>query len=411
MTSLVSEFFVNPVIRQARRFSRSNTNNDTRPAQSLPQRNQDDATSETDRESFSLGDDNIEGSNSTTPSSRTSVQLDPHSDVPSHSDGCNGQSREGPLSDPNNIQTRNHSSLSSDPRPQTELPIREPMAETQGTEEELTPLSRTEGSRNDILQDVGPSFQREAQKPMPLPEDDGMGLLRRRIFDIHSQDISAPEKARLMHGLFLEGYAKSKTATQPDRQSTPPPNSADISATRQPRLAQGPLESFRFWQNMLLDGAATEEFVLTEKDIAPTFALPTETEGTLEDIQGENDDTGYRPFGCEHYRRNVKLQCSKCSRWYTCRFCHDQVEDHQLIRNATKNMLCMLCGTAQRAGEVCVACGVSAARYYCSICKLWNDDPDKNIYHCGDCGICRIGRGLGKDFFHCKVRSSTPQYQ
>ena len=36
-------------------------------------------------------------------------------------------------------------------------------------------------------------------------------------------------------------------------------------------------------------------------------------------------------------------------------------------------------------------------------CKLWDDDPHKSIYHCNDCGICRIGKGLGKDFFHCKV--------
>jgi hypothetical protein len=36
-------------------------------------------------------------------------------------------------------------------------------------------------------------------------------------------------------------------------------------------------------------------------------------------------------------------------------------------------------------------------------CKLWDDDPEKSIYHCNDCGICRIGQGLGKDFFHCKV--------
>ena len=40
-------------------------------------------------------------------------------------------------------------------------------------------------------------------------------------------------------------------------------------------------------------------------------------------------------------------------------------------------------------------------------CKLWDDDPEKKIYHCDDCGICRIGAGLGKDFFHCKVSHPT----
>ena len=74
-----------------------------------------------------------------------------------------------------------------------------------------------------------------------------------------------------------------------------------------------------------------------------------------------------------------------------------------MIAKDTKNMLCMFCEEAQKAGEACVSCGESAAVYYCSICKLWNNDHDKSIYHCTDCGICRIGRGLGKDFFHCKV--------
>jgi hypothetical protein len=66
-------------------------------------------------------------------------------------------------------------------------------------------------------------------------------------------------------------------------------------------------------------------------------------------------------------------------------------------------MLCMLCGCAQRASEACVKCAEPAAKYYCNVCKLWDDHPDKPVYHCADCGICRKGVGLGKDYFHCKV--------
>lgn len=71
-------------------------------------------------------------------------------------------------------------------------------------------------------------------------------------------------------------------------------------------------------------------------------------------------------------------------------------------------MLCMFCGAAQRASDSCVNCGESAAYYYCGICKLWDNDPSKSIYHCNDCGICRKGRGLGKDFIHCKVSQILP---
>lgn len=74
-----------------------------------------------------------------------------------------------------------------------------------------------------------------------------------------------------------------------------------------------------------------------------------------------------------------------------------------LSSHATKNMMCMLCKTLQPAAQVCRACGVEAARYYCDKCKLWDDHPDASSYHCDDCGICRKGQGLGKDFFHCKT--------
>jgi hypothetical protein len=52
---------------------------------------------------------------------------------------------------------------------------------------------------------------------------------------------------------------------------------------------------------------------------------------------------------------------------------------------------------------MCINCGEISAQYYCNICKLWENRQNKPIYHCGDCGICRRGMGLGKDFFHCKV--------
>ena len=62
-------------------------------------------------------------------------------------------------------------------------------------------------------------------------------------------------------------------------------------------------------------------------------------------------------------------------------------------------------------------------RYFCAVCKFWDDKPGKDIYHCPHCGICRIGtspastshshkhrtlclllpagKGLEIDFFHC----------
>ncbi|KAI8620629.1 zinc-ribbon-domain-containing protein [Chytriomyces sp. MP71] len=109
-------------------------------------------------------------------------------------------------------------------------------------------------------------------------------------------------------------------------------------------------------------------------------------------------------IGCKHYQRSAKLQAHCCGKWYTCRFCHDEVSDHNIIRNLITTMMCMHCSTVQAAGQDCINpdCGKRVSRYYCKECKLWDDDPRKNIYHCYDCGICRIGKGLGQDYFHCK---------
>jgi len=65
-------------------------------------------------------------------------------------------------------------------------------------------------------------------------------------------------------------------------------------------------------------------------------------------------------------------------------------------------MMCMYCNTVQPAGQNCVNCERCLAKYYCDKCKLWDNEPKKSIYHCDDCGICRIGKGLGEDYFHCK---------
>jgi uncharacterized CHY-type Zn-finger protein len=219
-----------------------------------------------------------------------------------------------------------------------------------------------------------------------LPEDDGMGILRARILEIQAAILTAPEKAQMMHRLLLEGYTKSQIAKQADAPTIP------LSpASLEQAHALGRLDSI--WQAALGD-APEEKFSLTEEDVRPTFAP----------LGLDEEESAYRALGCEHYKRNVKMQCSTCGRWYTCRFCHDKVENHPLIRKDTRNMLCMFCGTAQGASDVCASCGELAALYFCTICKLWDNEPDKNIYHCHDCGICRIGRGIGKDFFHCKVR-------
>lgn len=107
-------------------------------------------------------------------------------------------------------------------------------------------------------------------------------------------------------------------------------------------------------------------------------------------------------FGCEHYKRNCKLVASCCNKLYTCRRCHDDATDHLMDRKATTMMMCMKCLRIQPVGPTCstVSCNnLSMARYYCPICKFFDDE--RHIYHCPFCNLCRLGKGLGIDYFHC----------
>ena len=252
-----------------------------------------------------------------------------------------------------------------------------------------------------------------------LPADDGMGFMRKRILEIQRASSSQEDKSRSMHALMMERYNLSHPnlpSIRPRSKSPASFSSLDRPATprsnisyRHAYLATSPPSSLSSVAN------APDIFNLTPEDLKPTYYTKPPAPPTRQNSNDKSNEFGMEPvepeedelsFGCAHYKRNIKLQCSACGGWYTCRFCHDELEDHSLNRRETKYMLCMYCGCAQKASHDCTRCGERAAWYYCDVCKLWDDDPRRSIYHCHDCGICRVGQGLGKDFFHCKVSGS-----
>lgn len=243
-----------------------------------------------------------------------------------------------------------------------------------------------------------------------LPADDGMGPMRRRIIAIQRTDSSYKEKARLVHGLMTEKHNSSQQSLHgPQFPRAHSPGSLHCSerpwTPSSPKSMDSSMPTVSPPTSSSSYGDAPNPFHLSPDDLKPTYYEKKAMVSSDADQEGtaiETEETS-KALGCAHYKRNIKLQCSACSRWYTCRFCHDAVEDHMLNRRETKNMLCMLCGCAQPASQECAMCSKRGAWYYCDICKLWDDDLQKHIYHCNDCGICRLGQGLGKDFFHCKV--------
>jgi uncharacterized CHY-type Zn-finger protein len=421
MTSLVSDFLINPVLRQARRFSRSNPPGDhinSVTSQRTPLESRHEVAVEDIAERL----EELRG-----PAHRgvESISGEPWSSSPIEDDGgldaelqaladrANGSPAFGSA----HVAPLRTSSFRSNPdqvdddvldNPSFGVPSRfqtdSGTSTTFNTNHNVVDvrMSPAEGPSRRSTQELrqGSGHQRNSS----LPADDGMGALRQQIIMIQAMDVANEEKARLMHKLLTRGYSKAQGLHIKQQPQAPTPEGM-ISQERP--ATPGSLSSFIWQMNGAPEsGLASQQhtFHLSPEDLRRTYYEPSYP---LEvDADGDSPIEDAVPvLGCPHYKRNVKLQCSTCDRWYTCRLCHDKVEDHILIRKATRNMLCMLCGCAQGAGEFCVECGERTAWYYCGVCKLWDNDPNKSIYHCNDCGICRKGRGLGKDFFHCKVCS------
>lgn len=381
MSSIVSDFILNPVLRQARRISeisRSSTSTVHVPGNSseLHRKNSDDddnslvldPTIQDPDSALTCGSDTDTADSDTASTAAIPVEMpDNHPTDESQPAMDQADSAQAPVLS-NALPIRGHNANRGPGL------LSQSLAPDSASTDNGSALSRSPGSKE-------------------LPEDDGMREMRMRIREIQGMNTSLSEKGKLLHETLMKNHLNMK-ATNP---TSAPVNDTPGTPVHQiqkklavaSHLSGSPLASslagFGFWNQQDTD----EVFTLTQEDIEPTFYLDPE------------EDEIHR--GCKHYRRNVKLQCSTCNKWYTCRLCHDSKEDHELIRTETKNMLCMSCACPQRASDTCVNCGESAARYYCNICKLWEDRPNRAIYHCNDCGICRKGNGLGKDFFHCKV--------
>lgn len=100
---------------------------------------------------------------------------------------------------------------------------------------------------------------------------------------------------------------------------------------------------------------------------------------------------------CTHYNRNCVINSPCCQKIYPCRLCHDEQSDHEINRKLINTIICDLCKTEQKCSNECEHCHIQFGDYYCQICHLWSSDKD--IYHCNQCEICRIGPQ--ELFFHC----------
>ncbi|CCU77262.1 CHY and RING finger domain protein [Blumeria hordei DH14] len=425
MSYLVHEFLIEPVLRQARQLSRSSTPRDSIPnltAASLSSHEVaiDDTTAEHYRGSRLSDTSSLEAeeSNNDAPSNAPLIFSSnlTTSQIEIDSDAENLELSDPPWPSGNVDSLQSMLRLSA-----SEPPDRIPISNQTRTSSLSMTNTAAEPIFNDNLHDSRAAWPNPSNiashrltldettlnvstlhpRTNSLPEDDGMKALRQKILLVQALNISPEQKARRMHHLLNRDYMKAKA--KPQTKSAPPNTICQERPTTPGSL------SFFLWQMNGSPESTAEKnshiYQLSPEDLRQTY-VPFEPIEYDDCGESSNKDEA-QVLGCRHYQRNVKLQCSACQKWYTCRLCHDEVEDHILNRKATKNMLCMICGCAQRAGEFCAECGERTAWYYCDVCKLWDNDTRKSIYHCHDCGICRKGLGIGKDFFHCKQTCGT----
>lgn len=114
-----------------------------------------------------------------------------------------------------------------------------------------------------------------------------------------------------------------------------------------------------------------------------------------------HDEPG-KVFGCKHYIKNCKIKAVCCGQLYTCRRCHDEVvTDHKINRYLIEEMMCFFCSTVQKVSNECIACHQTMAHYFCAFCKFFDGNPAKHIWHCEQCGLCRVGQPNA--FEHCQT--------
>lgn len=110
---------------------------------------------------------------------------------------------------------------------------------------------------------------------------------------------------------------------QSDSALTPPEKAKQIQALMSSKWHSHQQQKTTHLSNKLID-KNTDFGHVSELDMEPSYHVcPILTK-----------DANAKILGCKHYMRGSKLQAHCCGRWFACRFCHDEVSDHQIVRYA-----------------------------------------------------------------------------
>jgi len=106
--------------------------------------------------------------------------------------------------------------------------------------------------------------------------------------------------------------------------------------------------------------------------------------------------------GCNHYTKGCNVRAACCGGVFSCKKCHDMRTGHTMSHAAS--VICTKCGTEGPVGASCNSSqcrGRRFAKYFCSVCEVWEDRTGISLYHCKQCNKCLPGVGFGVDSWHC----------
>ncbi len=109
---------------------------------------------------------------------------------------------------------------------------------------------------------------------------------------------------------------------------------------------------------------------------------------------------------CTHYDNNLQIYATCCSKFYDCKLCHNELNDHKMEYDEKNRIKCINCNTESNVpyGDNnnmvthCKNCKINFGKYHCNKCIIWCNKL-KDIYHCDKCRSCKLGN---KDKnYHC----------
>ncbi|GBG24918.1 Zinc finger protein BRUTUS [Hondaea fermentalgiana] len=254
----------------------------------------------------------------------------------------------------------------------------------------------------------------EKRRLKPVNSASGMSQedLRRTIRDIQMDtSLTSAERAKRIQELMTFSWRKSQKDLHAAKESESMRRRASTKSMRRMRntnnnvppghvprtqssyfASDGRLAQLRQEERGNQSGEVDSDLGDDDEEVAPL-----DENDLLKSYHDEENNI----LGCEHYQRKCMISAPCCNEFFACRFCHNEEMDHEIDRYAVDRVRCMMCSKEQPVAKACVDCGLEFARYYCEPCKFYDDKEGKAIYHCPKCNICRIGEGLGIDYFHC----------